>query len=439
MNYANATIETLSAALLDARSRTLALVENLDDQQLMGEVLPTVNPLRWEIAHAAYFHETWVLRHLGGQPPINKEADALFDSIEIQHKDRWDLPLPSLQNTFTYMNEVLQRELELLRKIELNKQAKYFYLLALFHEDMHNEAFLCTRQTLAFPKPNYIASNSCDENRSAIVNEDMEIPGGQFMLGAERNDEFIFDNEKWAHKTYVAPFSIAKYSVNNEHYLEFVEAGGYQKEIYWSPAAWKWLQEKKLQHPVYWKKDCDKQWHVREFDYWQPLKLSHAVCHISWYEAQAFCKWSNRRLPTEAEWEFAAACHATEINSDQNEKIIYPESISLGEDEFVNHHANLDCAQLGTTAVDDFAESDNKFGCRQMFGNVWEWTSSSFEPYPGFSPDWYTEYSRPLFSETKVLRGGAWPTRSRMLRTTLRNYYGADRNDVFAGFRTCAI
>ena len=167
--------------------------------------------------------------------------------------------------------------------------------------------------------------------------------------------------------------------------------------------------------------------------------MRNAVCHISWYEAQAFCNWSNRRLPTEVEWEFAAACHATEINSDQNEKTIYPESISLGGDEFVNLHANLDCAQLGTAAVDDFAESDNEFGCRQMFGNVWEWTSSSFEPYPGFSPDWYTEYSRPLFSETKVLRGGAWPTRSRMLRTTLRNYYGADRNDVFAGFRTCAI
>ena len=432
MNYQTATVDNISKALLDVRSRTLALVEGLNDEEMMGKVLPTVNPLKWEIAHAAYFHETWVLRHLGGQAAVNEKADELFDSINIQHEDRWDLPLPSLANTFEYMSSVLQYELELLRNIELDDYAKYFYLLALFHEDMHNEAFIYTRQTLSYPKPNFIKSrnySSLQSDDTVNRNEDISIPGGSFMLGAERKNEFIFDNEKWAHAVKVAPFKIAKFAVSNEQYLEFVEDDGYKKEKYWSDEAWRWRKIKNLLHPVYWKKDSNDNWYVKTFDVWESLRPSHAVMHVSWYEAVAFCKWSNRRLPTEAEWEFAAASNPNVAKDNHYEKFINPDGID----------ANLDCTNLGTINVAAFPKSDNAFGCRQMFGNVWEWTSSTFKPYPGFSPDWYSEYSRPLFEQTKVLRGGAWTTRSRMLRNTLRNYYGPDRNDVFAGFRTCAI
>jgi len=159
MNNHHATIGNLTAALLDVRSRTLALVEGLNEQQLLGPILPTVNPLQWEIAHAAYFHELWVLRHLGQQQAIRSDVDALFDSISIQHEDRWQLPLPSLSETFEYMNNVLQAELLQLKSIELNDTAKYYYLLALFHEDMHNEAFTYTRQTLGYSKPSYIQGN----------------------------------------------------------------------------------------------------------------------------------------------------------------------------------------------------------------------------------------------------------------------------------------
>ena len=135
MNYTLATKDTLKAALLDARSRTLSLVEGLSEEQLLGPILPTVNPLRWEIAHVAYFHEYWVLRHLGGKQPVRADVDELFDSISIDHESRWQLPLPSLRDTYIYMNEVLQKELFQLDQIELNKTTKYFYLLALFHED----------------------------------------------------------------------------------------------------------------------------------------------------------------------------------------------------------------------------------------------------------------------------------------------------------------
>ncbi len=433
MNNESATVENLTASLLDARSRTLALVEGLDEEQLMGPLLPTVNPLCWEIAHVAYFHEFWVLRHLGGQRAIRADADALFDSISIPHEQRWQLPLPGLADTFAYMNDVLQAEIAQLEQLELDDSTKHFYLLALFHEDMHNEAFICTRQTLGYPAPGFIRENERKESPTPPEYEDIEVPGGTFLLGAERDGAFRFDNEKWAHRVTVAPFKIARHAASNENYLEFVEANGYREEQYWSRAGWKWRSEKGLEHPVYWKKDSDRQWYTRQFDQWNPLVSAHAVSHVSWYEAEAFCNWANRRLPTEAEWEFAAACDPNERVNGVLQKTMFPWGDRLHEGR-----ANLDGGNLGPLEVNAFPEGDSAFACRQMIGNVWEWTASTFSPYPGFSPGCYTEYSRPLFGQTRVLRGGAWTTRGRMLRNTWRNYYGPDRNDVFAGFRTCA-
>ena len=433
MNYTLATKDTLKAALIEARSRTLSLVEGLSEKQLMGPVLSTVNPLRWEIAHVAYFHEYWVLRHLGGKKPVRADVDELFDSISIPHESRWQLPLPNLHDTFSYMNEVLQTELFQLDQIELKKGKKYFYLLALFHEDMHDEAFTYTRQTLAYPKPGFIKESVPDPSEHPLMPEDIEVAGGNFLLGAERIGEFVFDNEKWAHQVKIAPFKISKFAVSNEEYLEFVEAGGYQNEKYWSKAAWLWRCEKNLKHPLYWRQDSDKRWYVRQFDQWKLLQAKHAVIHISWYEAQAFCKWANRRLPTEAEWEFAAACNPNEQENGITQKRLFPWG-----NELQNGCANTDSFNMGPNDVDALPAGDSPLGCRQMIGNVWEWTDTTFQPYPGFSPDWYAEYSRPLFGITKVLRGGAWTSRVRMLRNTWRNYYGPDRNDVFAGFRTCA-
>ncbi len=436
MNYHNASIDSIYKALLDVRARTLALVEGLSEEQLMGKVLSTVNPLKWEIAHAAYFHEIWVLRHLGGQSAVNEKADELFDSINILHEERWNLPLPSLIETFEYMDKVLQLELELLKVIELNNHAKYFFLLALFHEDMHNEAFICTRQTLSYRKPNFINCKESPDLQNDISihsNEDIQLPGGLFLLGAQRKDEFIFDNEKWAHQINLSPFKMAKFAVTNEQYLEFVEDNGYHKERYWCDEAWAWCKKENLGHPVYWKKDSDGKWYEKVFDQYLPIELHHAVIHVSWYEAKAFCEWSARRLPTEAEWEFAASCnHDVKHDNQHRQDVDY----STHDMDCLN--ANLDCSNLGTASVFAYPKGDSVFGCRQMFGNVWEWTESTFKPYPGFSPDWYSEYSRPLFNKAKVLRGGAWTTRSRMLRSTLRNYYSPERNDVFAGFRTCA-
>ena len=154
---------------------------------------------------------------------------------------------------------------------------------------------------------------------------------------------------------------------------------------------------------------------------------AHPIIHVNWFEAEAWCRWAKRRLPTEAEWELAAATP---------EKQRYP----WGEEAPSAERANLDGRALGCVAVGAHSAGDTAAGCRQMLGNVWEWTSSVFAPYPGFVVDPYKEYSEPWFTgEYRVLRGGCWATRSRLIRTTWRNFYTRDRRDVFGGFRTCAL
>ncbi len=468
--------EVIALQAQDSHNRTLALIDGLTPEQLLGPRLPTVNPLRWEVGHAAYFYEYWILRHHLQQAPIRADSDSLYDSITIAHDDRWDLPLPSMADTHLYMQQVLDRVIACLSSGEdLNRD--YLAQYAVFHQDMHNEAYTYTRQTLNYPAPaightdHQSVHLSTSESVPKPINQfpnaqpvidDALIPGGRFMLGATPQEGFVFDNEKWAHAVEIAPFSIAKNTVSNGDYLAFVEAGGYEHQKYWDEAGWCWRQQTGLKHPVYWRQDKqntmnDSQknisgysqrstagssqqsttgWLQRQFDQWLPLSINNALIHVCWHEAQAYCRWAGRRLPTEAEWEAAASAEPT------------PDGLSLssnkrkfpwGDTPPKTDQANLDGFILGTVDVSDHASGDSAFGCRQMIGNVWEWTADTFGPYPGFTPDMYQDYSQPLFGNTKVLRGGAWTTRARMIRNTWRTYYGPDRNDVFAGFRTCAL
>jgi iron(II)-dependent oxidoreductase len=165
----------------------------------------------------------------------------------------------------------------------------------------------------------------------------------------------------------------------------------------------------------------------RVYDRVLPLPLAHPVIHVNWYEAEAYCRWAGRRLPSEAEWELAASGF---------DKASYP----WGEEAPSDDRAHLDAAALGCAPVDEYGAGDSPYGCRQMIGNVWEWTATDFLPYPGFVIDPYKEYSQPWFGpERKVLRGGCWATRSRLIRNTWRNYFTKERRDIFAGFRTCAV
>jgi iron(II)-dependent oxidoreductase len=427
----------LIGLLSDARQRSLELVSDLGDEQLLGPRLRIVNPLLWEIGHLAWFQEYWTLRHLGKEPPGLDNADVLYDSIAIPQPTRWDLPLPTRAATLRYMQQVLDRVCERLERTGrhgLDRDEAYFHQLVLFHEDMHDEAFLYTRQTLRYPTPRLTAPAPAEAPGGGPLPGDAEVPGGTFPLGAKEQEPFVFDNEKWAHPVEVRPFRISRAAVTQAEFLAFVEDGGYSRPELWSPEGWTWLEREGAEHPVYWRRDADGRWRRRVFDTDVPLEPHLPVLHVNWYEADAWCRWAGRRLPSEAEWELAAS--GAPVGSGL---AAHKRRFPWGAEPADALHANLDAAAGGCLEVGALPASDSAFGCRQMIGNVWEWTASDFLPYPGFVADPYKEYSQPWFGDHKVLRGGAWMTRARLLRNTWRNFYKPDRRDVWAGFRTCAL
>lgn len=428
----------LTEILQDARSRTLELLQGLDAAQLIGPKLDTVNPMLWEIGHVAWFYEYFILRRLYNHRPLLANGDDLYDSIKIAHDTRWNLPLLSLDDTIDYMGQVQDALIGRLDGAMANETDSFIYRFATFHEDMHDEAFLWTRQTLAYPRPALaIASEGLPPDADAgDLPGDVEVPGGTFWLGSPPNAAFLFDNEKWAHPVTVAPFRIARAPVTNSQIAAFVDAGGYRRQELWDEEGWHWRHSVGAEHPVYWQRDDAGDWHFRRFDEWLPLPPHQPVIHVNWHEANAYCRWAGRRLPTEVEWEVAAIGEAT---ANGRELSTGKRRFPWGDEPTTPRHANLDARALGCIDAAALPAGDSAFGCRQMLGNVWEWTGDTFAPYPGFTPDAYREYSQPLFGNTKVLRGGAWSSRSRMVSATYRNYFGPERRDVFAGFRTCAL
>jgi gamma-glutamyl hercynylcysteine S-oxide synthase len=354
---------SLDGDLAATRSRTLRIVSAFHGERLLGRRLAIVNPPLWEIGHVGWFQEHWCLRYQAGRPlkeSILPNADSLYDSSAIAHDTRWGLPLPSIRETRKYLDNVLERVQERLQREPDNESLRYFVRLATYHEDMHGEAFHYTCQTLGYEDP-------VDKNdfSGGSKTGDAEMSGGRFQLGASPGkDAFVFDNEKWAHEVDLKPFRIAKAAVTNAQYREYVEDGG--------------------KPPRYWKK-VDGVWMQRLFNKFKPLNAEDPVRHIDWNEAQAYCRWAKRRLPSEAEFEFA----------------LKEQSIA--------------------------------------WGTVWEWTDTAFNPYPGFVIDPYADYSKPWFGTHKVLRGASFTTPRRMLRNTFRNFYMPDRGDVFCGFRTCSL
>jgi iron(II)-dependent oxidoreductase len=355
---------SLEEDLVASRERMARIAAAFEGERLLGPQLAIVNPPLWEIGHVGWFQERWCLRLRPDgslKESILEKADELYDSSAVAHATRWSLPLPSLEATRNYLSNVLDRVRERLRREPENEALRYCVRLATFHEDMHGEAFHYTCQTLGYPDP----LEKEQVFRHSTATSDIEVKGQKFVLGAvPGKDPFVFDNEKWAHEVELAPFRIASHPVSNAQYREYVESGG--------------------KPPRYWKK-IDGVWMERRFNQFQALRSEKPVRHVDWNEAQAYCRWAKRRLPAEAEWEFAVS---------------YP---------------------------------------TYSYGAVWEWTSSTLTPYPGFVIDPYADYSKPWFGTHKVLRGASFTTPRRLVRSTFRNFYTADRGDVFAGFRTCSL
>jgi iron(II)-dependent oxidoreductase len=417
----------------EAAQRLTDLIADLGDDQLVGPRLPIVNPLIWEIGHVAWFQEIFVLRRGLGEEPIIGHADAIWDSAAIPHDTRWELTLPSRQQTLAYIGEVAERVTGRLARPGATRQLAYIARYAVHHHDMHTEALTYTRQTLGYPPPLLAGVDASPPAQAGPLPGDSAVPGGRYRLGADRDEAFVFDNEKWVHPVELVPYAIARAPVTQGEYAAFVDDGGYRRRELWGDDGWAWRTAAAAEAPVYWQRGAGG-WRRRDFDRWVPLEPHRPVCHVCWYEATAYCRWAGRRLPTEAEWEAAAIGEPDGTGGLADRRRRFP----WGDGPVTAENAAMDWRHLGTVDVAACPAGDSAFGCRQMIGNVWEWTASAFEPYPNFEQDAYRDNSWPWFGSRKVLRGGAWATRSRFIRATVRNYFTPDRRDVLAGFRTAA-
>jgi len=381
----------LADALRDARATTLARTMDQDDAAWNVPLQAGVNRPDWELGHLAWFAEFWILRgpHRTGadgfvaaaKPPSIAGPDAIFDSARLAHADRWRVALPSRDVLARRLADQLEASIDAIPGDEDDDAANYFHRLALFHEDMHGEAFAWLRATLGWPAPAGLALPALP------AREPLRIDGGAIALGRALDEPgFAFDNEQPALPARVAPFEIDATPVRNAEFVRFVAAGGYSDAVLWPGPAGAWRSRHALPHPARWRRDAAGEWQMRWFDRWLPLDPAAPVLHVSAWEAEAYCRWAGRRLPRAAEWECAAR--------------------------------------------------DARF---VWGGGVWEWTADPFLPYPGFVAGPYADYSRPWFGDHRELRGGAFATAARLHDPRYRNFFVADRNDVFAGFRTAAL
>jgi gamma-glutamyl hercynylcysteine S-oxide synthase len=374
----------LHDALLDSRKYTKSLVDDLSDAQWAVPVLAAINPVRWEVGHVAWFMERWCLRQGGAHPGQARlpEADRLFDSTAVHHDERWRLPLPSRAVTMRYLDDVLDATLDALERATESDTGLYFFRLALYHEDMHAESFAQLRQLLGYPAP---GGQPAAPPPAREAGDDVTLPAAEFEQGVARCAAgFVFDNEKWEHPVSVRDVRISRHPVSQAAFLDFVEDGGYRRDDLWSVPGRAWRDHAQAAHPAYWRR-TGARWQQRVFDRWEPLRLSAAMAHVTAHEAEAFCCWAGRRLPTEAEWEYAALNGAIEWGA-----------------------------------------------------SVWEWTATAFAPYPGFSADPYLDYSAPWFGSHRSVRGASFLTAQRLVHPKFRNFYEPHRSDVVVGFRTAA-
>ena len=387
--FRSATSGELAGALLDARDYTLTLfgclaIAGYGEADRMP-LLDGINPPLWELGHIAWFAERHVLRKAGGgrQASLLHSGDAWFDAAVVPRAARRALPLPKAGALKTYCHEVLDRVLDQLSREDGGDAALYPYRLALAHEDRRGEALACAMQALGVALPPGLSGRSV---LRPWAQGEIRFSGGGFSMGSPSGSGFAFDNEQPAHPCRVAPFVMDSTLVSHAQFAEFIDDGGYRRAALWSRAGREWLVEGRREAPSGWRRE-ESAWHCQRFGRTILPAPHEPARHISLYEAQAWCAWAGRRLPSEEEWEFAA----------------------------LSAHPAL------------------------RWGDLWEWTCSSFAPYPGAVPGGWRDGPPYRIGPHQTVRGASFATPERMRSLTTRHSCLPERNHMFIGFRTCAL
>jgi iron(II)-dependent oxidoreductase len=301
----------------------------------------------------------------------------------------------------------------------------FVYGMVVQHEHQHDETMLATIQLM--DGEGYRPVMLRPLVASPPATSEVRVAAGPFVMGTDTYP-WAYDNERPSHVVDLPSFWIDTTPVTNRRYLDFVEDGGYSQMRWWDDAGWAWRAENEVEHPQFWTREGDGSWSRNRFGWREALPPDEPVQHVCWHEAAAYARWAGRRLPTEAEWEKAASW------APDGDKRLYP----WGDDALaLDDLANLGQQRFGPAPVGAYPAGVSACGCHQMIGDVWEWTSSDFEPYQGFNPFPYREYSEVFFgSGYKVLRGGSWATHPAAVRNTFRNWDHPIRRQIFAGFRT---
>lgn len=416
-------------ALRETRDRTLAIVAPVDDDELERVQSTLMSPLVWDLGHIAAFEDLWICHRFGGRPLLRDELMDIYDAFETPRAQRGELPMLSPHEAREYLGEVRERSLEVLA--DHDDERDFVPELVLRHEQQHCETML---QTLALARlPGYelcTARRPEPATADAAVNATpsgldlVAVPGGDATIGAA-DDRFAYDNERPRHVESVASFQIGRGPVSNADYLDFIVRGGYDRREWWTPEGWTWRKQREITRPGGWTADLEGEWHV---DGVHPLDPARPVVHVSWFEADAFARAHGARLPTEAEWEKAATWDPGRGCANQH---------PWGDREAVaGVHANIDHIATSTLPTDTHSDGASVYGCLGMIGDAWEWTSTDFAGYPGFVARPYREYSEVFFGGGyKVLRGGSWATRSRVITASFRNWDYPQRRQIFSGIR----
>jgi ergothioneine biosynthesis protein EgtB len=400
------------------RQGTLHLFNGVDDTAFRGQPHADFSPIGWHLGHIAYTEALWLLAQTDHYSSNLPEYNLLFRADGLPKHQR--VKLPQFDQIVDYLTTVRSQIWQHLEQYPIEQQHPLWRFI-LQHESQHGETIAFVRQLQQFQHQPRIVQPSSSYKLPVSPNAyQVEIPAGLFWMGNDTAE--AMDNERPLHQRHVETYYIDRYPVTCGQYRIFIQAGGYQNPQWWSTLGWQWLQQNPVTQPLYWTNNP-------QFD-------DHPVCGVSYFEAEAYCHFVGKRLPTEAEWEKAASW-----NPQTQEKYTYPWGETLPNSNFCNcNFGQQDLTNTvlkpQTTPVAAYPQGSSYYGVDDLLGNVWEWTSSVFEPYSGFQYYPYKGYSQTYFDgEHYVLRGGSWATRPWALRNSFRNWYHPGVREILAGFR----